>query len=145
MTTVRVDPSNPDNYQPREFKLLPKGIFLFEIANQLKIEGAKSSSNQKIEVRLKCIDDADGGSFKGTTVFDTIALVPKSEYKLVHLALAAGTQTREQIKADGVDLDMITGKVVKADIDVEGPSTSRDGSKTYKERNRVSRYVFDKE
>lgn len=141
MATVKIDASNEANFQQKSWPVMPRGIYTFEIANDLHTEQAKTSTNQLIKVELKCMDD---GEFKGSTVWDNIVLTPKAEFKLVHLVLAAGTQTREDIKQNGVDLDRLKGQAVRAEVNIEGPSQDKnDPNKTYPEKNKIQRYVFD--
>lgn len=142
MAVVKVDASNEKNFQQR--RIMPKGRFLFEVANDLKVEKAKTSSNNVVNVVLKCVDDISDGKHRAATVFDTIALTTKAEWKLVHLALAAGAQTKDEIKTTGVDLSLIKGRVMEVNIDVQPPQEAADGTK-YSEKNIVKQYMFEPE
>jgi hypothetical protein len=144
MAVVNVDTGNPENFAGRKYEIMPRGIYLFEVSKVPVLHKAKTSQNMVVDVVLKCIDDAESGKYKGTSVFETIALTQKGEYRLVHLALAAGTQTREDIKnAGGVDLELLIGKVLKAEVSVEGPSTNPATGQVYGEKNRVRNYIFE--
>jgi len=147
MAVVKVDATNEDNFKQKTFKLLPKGRYLFEATGRnggpLVVETAKSG-NPMVVVECKCIDDKNDGEYRGITVFDNIAITPKSEWKLVHLALACGSQTKDDIKERGVDLELIKGKPFEAEVDVRPPQTAADGT-TYSERNRIARYLFEPE
>lgn len=138
MAVVKVDGSNPANFESRA-SVIDKGRYVFEIANDLAVIKSKSSDNNIIKVELRCQDE---GKFKGAVVFDNIALTKKAEFKLVHLALAAGSQSKDDITSNGVDLALLKGCTVEVEVDVEAPSTGADG-KTYGEKNRVVKYVFD--
>ncbi len=137
MTVVNVDASNPSNFQTR--KPIPGGKYVFEIANDLVVEKAKSSDNNIIKVELRCDDD---GEHKGSVVYDNIVLTKKAEFKLCHLVLAAGTQTKEEM-ASGVDLALLKGEMVEADIVLEPPRKDPATGAMYDESNRVKRYIFD--
>ena len=136
MSIVKIDASNTGNFQAR--KILPKGRYSFEIANDLVVAKAKNSANNKVDVELRCTTEGD---CRGAVVYDVIAITQKTEWKLCHLVMAAGTQSEEDVKMNGVDLSLLKGATVEADIDVEGPSKGADG-KQYNEKNRVARYVF---
>lgn len=120
-------------------KLLPPGIYTFEVANDLKVEASKSSQNRLIKVELKCTDD---GEYFGQTVYDVCVLTKKAEFKIVHLALSAG-QTREMIREQGgPDLGAIKGAIVQARVAVEPETKAPDGT-TYRAKNRVEQYMFE--
>lgn len=140
MSVVKVDTTNEDNFKPKSFKPIPKGEYLFEVANDLVVEKAKSSDNNIIRVELVCQDE---GEHKGSKVFDTIVLTNKAEFKLVHLALSCGSQSKDDVKANGVDLGLIKGRVCRAVVDVQGPRTDPSTGQEYSEKNRVVQYLFD--
>lgn len=139
MSIVKIDASNASNFKQKT--IMPKGRYLFEVAKDLVVSRAKSSDNNIVSVELRCQDE---GEYKGSVVFDTIVLTNKAEWKLCHLALAAGSQSEEDIKNNGIDLSLIKGCVLTADISVEPGSTAPDGT-TYREKNQVERYVFEPE
>lgn len=144
MSIVKVDGANPANFKPKEFKVIPKGKYLFEVTNDLVVTPAKTSGNMIVKVEMKCIDDVDDGKYRGTTVFDNIVLTAKAEWKLVSLALACDSQKEADIKENGVDLALIKGRAFEAEIDVQPPSTGPDGTK-YREKNGIVRYLFEPE
>ncbi len=137
MSVVKVDSTNEGNFQAR--RILPKGRYPFEIANDLKVEQAQTSGNNIVKIELRC--QAEDGA-KGVPVFDNCVLTPKGEWKLCQLALSAGVQTAEEIKTTGVDLELLKGKIVEAEIDVEPARQAPDGT-MYNEKNKVSRYLFE--
>jgi hypothetical protein len=137
MAVVKIDANNPNNFTGKQ--IVDKGTYVFEIANDLQIVKSKSSDNNIIKVELRVQDE---GKFRGAVVYDNIALTPKSEFKLVHLAMAAGTQTKDEIKNDGIDLSLFKGATLQAEVDVEAPMQAPDGT-MYQEKNRVTRYIFD--
>ena len=139
MTVVKVDSSNPENYKPFEFKLLPKGAFNFEVANDLVVQQAKTSSNKIIKVELRCTDE---GENRGIAVFHNIVLTPKKEKELVHLALSCGTQKAEDIQQNGVDLSLMKGRICRAEVDVQPATTGEDGT-SYRAKNTLFRFLFD--
>ena len=139
MSLVKVNTANPKNFEKRDFTPMPKGQYVFEIANDLVVTKAKSSDNNIIKVELVCQDE---GEYKGKMVFDNIALTKKAEFKLCHLVLAAGTQTKEDMQ-EGVDLDLLKGRRVEADITVQPPRTDPSTGDLYPESNKVQRYIFD--
>ena len=140
MSVVKVDSMNEGNFQSR--KLLNPGTYTFEVANDPVVAKAKSSENNVVSVELRCQDD---GEFKGQPVYDTITLTPKAEFKLCHLALAAGMQTKEDIKNDGVDLSLLKGSTLSADITIEPGGTNPQTQQQYRDKNRIERYIFDPE
>lgn len=141
MATVKIDATNEANFKQKAWPVMPRGVYTFEVANEPHTEQAKSSTNNIIKVELKCLDE---GEFKGLTIWDNIVLTPKAEFKLVHLVLAAGTQTREDMKNNDIDLSLLKGQAIRAEVSIEGPTQDRnDPSKTYPEKNRIQRYVFD--
>lgn len=139
MGTVRIDSTNEGNFRAKT--LIPKGDYLFEIANDLVVEKAKSSQNNVVNVELRCQDD---GPAKGSVVFDTIALTKKAEWKLCHLVLAAGTQSKAEMKADGIELSLLKGQIVKAGVDIQPARSAPDGGQ-YAAKNRVTQYCFTPE
>ena len=139
MTVVTIDSTNPSNFQMR--KPIPAGTYVFEIANDLVVSKAKSSENNIIKVELRCNDD---GEHKGSVVFDNIALTKKAEFKLCHLVLAAGTQTKEEMSS-GIDLDLLKGRMVEVEVSLEPPRKDPVTGQIYDESNRVKRYCFDPE
>ncbi len=139
MPVVNIDATNPDNFQPR--KPIPAGKYVFEIANDLVVVKAKSSDNNIIKVELRC---ADEGEHKGKIVYDNIVLTKKAEFKLCHLALAAGTQSKDEM-ASGIDLELFKGQMVEADVTLEPPRKDTATGQIYDESNRVKRYIFEPE
>lgn len=139
MTVVNVDTANPDNFQPR--KPIPAGKYVFEIANDLVVTKAKSSENNIIKIELRCQAEDE---YKGRVVFDNIVLTKKAEFKLCHLVLAAGTQTKEDM-GNGVDLELLKGAVLEAEISLEPPRKDPATGVIYDESNRVKRYIFEPE
>lgn len=131
MSIVKVDASNESNFKAKT--IMPKGRYTFEVANDLVVTKAKNSSNNIVAVELRCVSE---GEFRGNAVYDNLVLTPKTEWKLVHLAKACGISDSD-IKNDGVDLAMIKGMTLEADIDVQAPSGG------YREKNVVTRYVFE--
>ncbi len=141
MSVVKIDSNNAENFEKKDFTPIPKGEYVFEIANDLVVEKAKSSDNMIVKVELACQDE---GEFKGKKVFDNIVLTKKAEFKLCHLALAAGTQTKEEM-VEGVDLELFKGRLVRAEISVQAPRTDTVTGEVYRENNIVVRYCFDAE
>ncbi len=136
MTIVRIDASNESNFRTR--KIMPAGRYTFEIANDPVVSKAKTSDNNVVSIELRCIDE---GEYRGSAVFDNIPITPKTEFRLCHLVLAAGSQTKEEMQADGIDLSLLRGKVVEAEVGIEPPSVSPTGRR-FGERNRIERYIF---
>mgnify|MGYP002642209825 CR=1 FL=1 len=141
MSIVKIDASNEGNFESRSFKILPKGKYIFEVANEPIISQAKSSGKNKVDITLKCADD---GEYKGSSVFDCISLSKKSEWKLCHLVLACGTQSEDDMKNNGIDLSLLKGATLEAEVDVQPATVGADG-KTYNEKNRITRYLFEPE
>ncbi len=142
MAVVKVDSNNAENFEKKDFTPIPKGEYVFEIENDLVVVAAKPPSENKIiKVTLVCQDE---GEYKGKKVFDNIVLTKKAEYKLCHLALAAGTQTKEEMQ-EGVDLELFKGRLVRAEISVQAPRTDPATGQMYNESNKVTRYCFDAE
>jgi hypothetical protein len=140
MSIVKIDGSNESNFTGR--KVITPGKYVFEIANDLIVEKSKSSDNNKVEVQLRCVDE---GEFKGSLVFDSIPLTPKCEWRLCNLAMAAGRQSKEEIKSTGVDLSLLKGSAVEVIVAVKPPEVDPVSGKKYKEKNEVERYCFDAE
>jgi len=140
MTVVKVDTTDESKFDQKSFTTLPKGSYVFELANDLKVELATTGKNI-VKVEARCMDD---GEYKGIPVWDNIALTPKADWKLVHLALACGTQTEYDIKeAGGVDLELlIAGSTFEAAVSVVPPTKAADGS-MYKEKNNIAAYLFE--
>jgi len=141
MAVVKIDANNAENFEKKDFTPIPKGEYVFEIENELVVTKAKSSDNMLVKVTLICQDE---GPAKGKKVFDNIVLTKKAEFKLCHLALAAGTQTKEEM-VDGVDLALFKGQLVRAEISVQAPRTDPSTGQVYGESNKVVRYCFDAE
>lgn len=139
MSVVNVDATNPANFKHK--KPIPAGKYVFEIANDLVVVKSGSSENNIIKVELRC---ADEGEHKGSIVFDNMVLTKKAEFKLCHLVLAAGTQTKDEM-ANGVELDLLKGSMVEADIIVEPPTKNPTTGQVYGEKNVVKRYIFEPE
>ncbi len=138
MAVVNIDATNPDNFQAR--KPLPAGKYVFEIANDLVVTQAKPPSvNKLIKVELRC---ADEGEQKGRVVFDNIVLTKKAEFKLCHLVLAADSQSKDDM-ANGIDLELLKGCMVEAEISLEPPRKDPITGQMYDESNRVKRYCFE--
>ena len=139
MSVVKIDSSNANNFKNKQ--ILPAGEYVMEVANDLVITKSQSSDNNLVKVELRV---ADEGEFMGCTVYDNIVLSKKAEWKVCHLALACGTQTKEEIQNDGVDLALIKGSRCEVKIGVEPPSMGTDGTR-YSEKNKVERYIFEEE
>lgn len=137
MSIIKIDGNNESNFTG--FKLLHPGAYCFEIANEPEVKKS-SKGNPMIAVELRCADD---GEFKGCAVFDNIAITPRSEFRVCHLALAAGTQDKEDIKSRGVDLSLLPGKIVEAEIGIQPARMDPATGNTYREKNIVRRYIFD--
>ena len=137
MSIVKIDASNTSNFKAKT--LIPKGRYVFEVANDLVVAKSKNSSNNKVDVELRCQDE---GPAKGSVIFDTLVLSPKTEWKMCHLVLACGTQTEADMKANGVDLALLKGCKLEAEVDVRAPEKGADGT-TYGEKNVVKRYIFE--
>ena len=155
MSTVNVDVSDPKIFEPSSFRLAANGQKVLEIANELKLEPCKEpSENSKIEIELRIIDDGDE---KGIKVFDRIIVWPEgavltekqkvgreiNQQRLVHLTMAAGVKTKEELAVDGsIPLEQFKGRAVNAYV----------GTTTYKKqdtdeivkKNEVKRYLFKK-
>ncbi len=140
MAVVNVDAANPANFQTR--KPIPASRYVFEIANDLVVTKAKPPSvNNVVKVELRCRDE---GPHLGSVVYDTITLTPKAEFKLCHLVLAAGTQTQDDM-TNGIELDLLKGSIVEADIILQPARTDPATGAQYEESNRVKRYIFEPE
>ena len=153
MSTINVDVSDPKIFEPSSFRLAKDGQKVLEIANELKLEPCKEpSENQKIEIELRIIDDGDE---KGIKVFDRIIIFANAttdkqlkgqeinQQRLVHLTMAAGVKTKEELAADGsIPLENFKGRAVKAYV---GTTTykKQDTQETVK-KNEVKRYLFKK-
>lgn len=144
MAIVKIDGANEDDFKQKDFEPIPNGTYLFEVTGPdngpLRVEKAKSSDNNVVNVVLVC---ADEGEFKGKKVFDTLTINAKAQWKLCHLAMAAGVP-KETVQNEGVDLDAILHQHVKATIGTEAAKTLPDGTEA-KARNRVSQYLFETE
>ena len=140
MAIVNVDATTTNKLQTR--KPIPDGEYTFEIANDLVVTQAKPpSTNKLIKVELRVQDD---GEHMGALVYDNIVLTRKAEFKLCHIVLAAGTQTKEEMES-GVDLDLLKGEIVKAMVSLEPPRRDSVTGQMYDESNSVKRYIFDAE
>ena len=142
MAVVKIDSNNAQNFVQR--RLLPKGIYLFEVGpgrDQVTIcvVPSKKDGQGTVPVALHILEPEE---FKGATAYDTISLKPKAEFKLVHLALACG-QSKDTIKSQGVDLDALLGAHGKAEIDVQPERTDPITGQKFNPSNRVARYIFD--
>jgi len=140
MAVVKIDSTNPDNFRPK--KLIAPGQYTFTVANDPVVEVAQSSGNSIVKVELRCNDD---GEFKGSPVYDICAITEKAQFKLCHLALAAGTQSKEEIQNDGVDLGLLKNAVVECAITIEKGTVDPSTGQQYKDKNKVDKYLFEEE
>jgi len=138
MAVVRVDSGNPDNFRAK--KLIDPGQYCFEVENDVVVEQAKTSQNQVVNIEARCTDD---GPFKGSKVYATHALTAKAEWMLCHLVLSCGTQTEDEIAADGIDLGLLKGSTFEADIGISDPQTDPSTGQKYKPKNIVEKYLFE--
>jgi len=139
MAVVRlVDTSNPDNFRAK--KLIDKGQYCFQIENDVVVEQAKSSSNQVVNIEARCTDD---GKFKGSKIYATHALTAKAEWMLCHLVLSCGTQTEEEITANGIDLSLLKGSIFEAEIGISDPKEDPVTGQKYKPKNTIEKYLFE--
>mgnify|MGYP001199993089 CR=1 FL=1 len=136
---IKVDGNNPDNFTAR--RLIEPGRYLFEIAEEPKVTMSKNG-NPVVNVQLRVADD---GANKGAVVFDNLAVTPKSEFRLCHLVMAAGSQTKDEIAQSGVDLSLLTGRIVEADVIIEPPQKDPATGQMYSEKNRINKYIFNAE
>jgi hypothetical protein len=140
MPIVKIDATNPDNF--RQKKLIEPGQYVFTIANSPVVESAASSGKPIVKVELRCDDDGD---FKGCPIYETITITPKAQWKLCHLALAAGAQTREEIENEGVELSLLQNCRVDAVVEIEKGGIDTATGKNYRDKNRVEKYLFEEE
>lgn len=152
MGTVEVDLGNPDLFKPYEFKVLPAGKHLLEVANELVVAAAAPpSENNVVKVELRCQDEDEN---KGTVVFENFTLIsnPQSEKeitsqkinqgRLAQFTVACGVKTQAEIEAgSGIPLEEFKGKRCEAIIKIE----SYKDQKTQEDRQRakVVRYLFE--
>lgn len=151
MGLVEVDTGNPDLFKPYEFKVLPAGKHLLEVANDLVVAAAAPPSpNSVVKVELRCQDEDEN---KGTVVWEnfTIIAAPQSEKertsqkinqgRLAQFAVACGVKTQAEIEGgSGIPLEPFKGARCDAITRVESykdPNTQE--SKT---RAKVGRYLF---
>jgi hypothetical protein len=147
MTTVRVDTSNPDVFKQKDFTPVPKGTYTLECRGADSkapiVVKAGSSDNMVVNFEYRICDE---GEHIGKKIFDCCTITAKAEWRLIHLALACGTQTKEDITQNGVDLDKLEGARFSAEIDIEpGGVNATDPSKRYRDKNRITRYLFEPE
>lgn len=146
-TVIQVDTTNDGNFQAR--KLVDPGVYKLAISNKpLQItKGKNPPYNNIIKLELKVLFNADGSEtpFRGQTVYDNLAITKSSEWKLTHFAMSGGAYTKEDLKANGgnIDMDRLNEiEEVTAKIEVEVP-TEGSGSTTNKPKNIVGQYVFE--
>lgn len=153
MTIVNIDSNQPDLLKPFEFKLLPKGTYLFEVANDLIVEQCASSQNQIIKVENVCLDE---GEWKGTKVFENFIIMVEpttekqlkgkaiNEAKLAQFAVATGVANANDLDAlSSLDLDSFKGTTFKAMVGVA--SYQNQQTNETKQKNVITRYLFDVE
>lgn len=140
MAVVRVDASNPDNFRAK--KLITPGKYCFEIEKDVEVSQAKTSNNQVVNIEARCTDD---GEFKGCKIYATHALTTKAEWMLCHLVLACGTQTEEEMAANGIDLGLLKGSTFEAEIGISDPKEDPSTGQKYKPKNTIERYLFEVE
>lgn len=154
MSTVNVDVSNPDIFEPSSFRLATPGQKVLEIANDLKLEPCKEpSENSIVKIELRIIDDGDE---KGIKVFDQIIVWPEgaslsekqkkgqtiNQQRLVHLTMASEVKTKEELAVDGsIPLENFKGRAVKAYV---GVTTYKNQNGEDVKKNVISRYLFKK-
>lgn len=144
---IKVDTSNPDLLKKRVFKVVSPDTYTFEVANDLKVEPAKSSQNQIVKIQLRVLDD---GEFKGEGVFDTLVISAdpetrkKCEWKTAQFAVACGVCQPEDINNIGeIDLSEFKGRACRATTGVKtttNPTTQEEQQRAY-----VKQYLFETE
>ncbi len=153
MGILEIDTGNPDLFKPFEFKTLPKGKHLFEVANDLIVEPASKSDNNVVKVELVCQDEDDN---KGTRVFDTFTIITDTstdkgrkaqainQGRLSQFAVACGVKTQAEIReGSGIPLEEFKGKCCEAITKVvpyTDPATQE--SKT---KGQIVKYLFEPE
>ena len=142
MGIVNVDTTDESAFSQRSFEPAPAGMYLCSIKScPLVVEKAKSSSNNVINAHLVIEADGEGNDteYKGRTIFNTIALTPKTEYMLTHLALCFGAMTAAEIKeVGGVDPDRFSTDLrglVQVGIQA--------ATEQWPTKNRVTRYMWE--
>lgn len=157
MGLVEVDVGNPDLFKAYEARILPKGPHLFEVANDLIVEPAKSSDNNIINVELRCQDEDEN---KSTPVWDIFTLVTNAqgekaikskainEARLAQFAVACGVRTQAQIEAgEGIPLHEFKGcrcnAITKVEIKPDPTTLDEEGQPVQRKRARIVRYVFE--
>ena len=158
MSLITIDVSSPEDlFKAPEFKLLPKGKHLFEVANELVVEKAKSSDNQVIQVEAVCQDEDEN---KGTHVWDCFVIITNptsdkqrkaksiNQARLCQFAVACGVRTKEQIEnGEGIPLDEFKGVQFEAITKIISQKDPNDldseGNPIEKQRAKISRYLFE--
>jgi hypothetical protein len=136
--TVKIDTNNPELLKTPEFQPLEPGKYRFEVANDLKVENAKTGKQSPmIAVELRCVDE----EHKGKKVNDNIVLTQDTQWKFAQFCKACGIES----DANGeVDLSQFRGCVLEAEVSTE-PFTYQKGAKIGQKglSNRVARYLFE--
>lgn len=151
MSIIKIDATDTRQFEPSTGEPLPRGLYQFELVKPLAVTKAKSSTNNVVNVELRCCDDREAGKYMGKVVYDTIVINPKSMWKLNHFAMGTGIYTKESILAEGgIDLDRFVpvqthiwaSVSVEAQLDAnKQPKLDADGQP--KMRNRIEEYKFD--
>ena len=142
---LKIDNTKEENFEPKNFELMPKGIYRFQVGHKLAVVKCKPpSTNNMIKLILTCVDDVEDGKYLGRKVFDNLVLIDSCEFKLNAFAISSGLYTAESLKQDGQidteDFEPNDYEIV-ASIDIE---TSEYRGKT-STNNVVKAYMFKKD
>lgn len=141
MSLLNIDTTDTEELlKKKSYDPIPKGKYVCEIGNDLKVEQAKSSANSIVKIELVVTDD---GEYKGRKIFDNLVIgatpevAAKTQWKIAQFAVACGVCTKETL--DNIDLDAFKGCTVEVEI---GVKTETYNNET-KAKNFVKQYLFD--
>lgn len=146
MGILKVDTTNEKLLEQPVYEPLEPGNYTFEVANDLKVEQAKSSDSKIVKIELRCTTT----DYEGKVVWDNLVIMAnkadraKTEWKIAQFAVSCGVITESELKQLGeIDLAAFKGTVCEAQIAQEPYTDTNTGEKRL--RNRVARYLFEPE
>lgn len=157
MGIVNINTQSEDIFEQQSFEPIPAGVYLFSLGNLpgSNVEAKKTFAVQTsskgtpiVPVQLRCEANADGSEtkYKGRLVFDNCALSHEvGQKKLVHMALAFGAISKEEISAaGGVDLERFSPMLrAKVEIGVKMEKPFNEPGGEAEPKNVVKRYLFE--
>ncbi len=128
---------NSEINKEAEFEVLPAGTYDFEVTAMERgtFDGsAKMSKCYKADLTLKVTDPASG---KSGSVFDTLYLNSKAEWRLSQFFISIGQKKHGEPLV--MDWNKVVGSKGKLELTINKYTSTKDG--TERTNNRVSKYL----